>query len=205
MKYDDIDRFLESLVLAPNSRYTYVTSLRAFRAFAQKRTRSGEALSMETVRAWLKRDAARSPFVNVVGRAGIIVRYLDWKAAATLHPFAELKQHYGGRLMTIVRALLLEDYRDALERLRPLPEWGSSLGPLMPSILNPGFGLDVPFQPSAAVPFSHGKTSPSNDTPGAGRNGVAGGNEAGSPRAGTVGTVSVDASSLPTITVVVIG
>jgi integrase/recombinase XerD len=68
-----------------------------------------------------------------VGRAGIIVRYLVWKAAAvaTLHPFAELKQHYGGRLMTIVRALLREDYRDALERLRPLPEWGSSLGPLM--------------------------------------------------------------------------
>jgi integrase len=33
--------------------------------------------------------------------------------------------------MTIVRALLQEDYRSALEPLRPLPEWGSSLGPLM--------------------------------------------------------------------------
>lgn len=132
MKYDDIDRFLRSLPLAPKSRYTYVTSLRAFRAFAQKRTRPGEAMSLETVRAWLKRDAARSPFVNVVGRAGIIVRYLDWKAAgASSHPLAELKQHYGGRLMTIVRALLQEDYREALERLRPLPEWGSSLGLLM--------------------------------------------------------------------------
>jgi integrase len=133
MKSDDIDRFLKSLSLSPKSRYTYVTSLRAFRAFAQKRTHRGEALSMETVRAWLQRDAARSPFKNVVGRAGIIVRYLDWKAAAggAPHPLAELKQHYGGRLMTIVRALLRDDYRDALERLRPLPEWGSSLGPLM--------------------------------------------------------------------------
>ncbi len=133
MKHDDINRFLKSLSLAPKSRYTYVTSLRAFKTFVQKRARPGETMSIETVRAWLKRDAARSPFKNVVGRAGIIVRYLDWKAAAatTLHPFAELKQHYGGRLMTIVRALLREDYRDALERLRPLPEWSSSLGPLM--------------------------------------------------------------------------
>jgi integrase/recombinase XerD len=131
MKHDDIDRFLKSFSLAPKSRYTYVTSLRAFKTFAQKRARPGETISIETVRAWLKRDAARSPFNNVVGRAGIIVRYLDWKAAATSHPFAKLKQHYGGRLMTIVRALLREDYRDALERLRPLPEWGSSLGPLM--------------------------------------------------------------------------
>jgi integrase/recombinase XerD len=131
MRNDDIDRFLKSLSLAPKSRYTYVTSLRAFRAFAQERTRSGEELSIETVRAWLKRDAARSPFKNVVHRAGIIVRYLDWRAGAATHPLAQLKQHYGGRLMTIVRALLQEDHRDALDRLRPLPEWGSSLGPLM--------------------------------------------------------------------------
>lgn len=131
MRNDDIDRFLKSLSIAPRSRYTYVTSLRAFRAFAQERTRLGEELSIATVRAWLKRDAAQSPFANVVHRAGIIVRYLDWRAGAATHPLAQLKQHYGGRLMTIVRALLQEDYREALERLRPLPEWGSSLGPLM--------------------------------------------------------------------------
>jgi integrase/recombinase XerD len=131
MRSEDIDRFLKSLSLAPRSRYTYVTSLRAFRAFAQERTRPGEELSIETVRAWLKRDAAKSPFANVVHRAGIIVRYLDWRTGAAPHPLAQLKKDYGGRLMTIVRALLQEDYRDALERLRPLPEWGSSLGPLM--------------------------------------------------------------------------
>jgi integrase len=133
MRSDDIDRFLDTLALAPRSRYTYITPLRAFRAFARAHTRTGEALSIRTVRAWLKRDAARSPFANVVHRAGIIVRYLDWRATAGAapHPLAALKQHYGGRLMTIVRALLQEDYRNALEPLRPLPEWGSSLGPLM--------------------------------------------------------------------------
>ena len=133
MKHDDIDRFIKSLGLAPTSRYTYVTSLRAFRAFAEECTRPGEALSIETVREWLRRDAAKSPFINVVGRMRIIVRYLDWKTAATAasHPLADLKQRYGGRLMTIVRALLQEDYHNALERLRPLPEWGSPLGLLM--------------------------------------------------------------------------
>jgi integrase/recombinase XerD len=133
MRSDDIDRFLETLALAPRSRYSYVTPLRAFRTFARAHTRAGEALSIRTVRAWLKRDAARSPFANVVHRAGIIVRYLDWRAAAGAapHPLAALKQRYGGRLMTIVRALLQDDYRNALEPLRPLPEWGSSLGPLM--------------------------------------------------------------------------
>lgn len=133
MRADDIDRFLKTLAVAPRSRYTYVTPLRGFRAFARGRTRTGEALSIETVRAWLKRDAAGSPFANVVHRAGIIGRYLDWQATAGAapHPLTALKQQYGGRLMTIVRALLQEDYRTALERLRPLPEWGSVLGPLM--------------------------------------------------------------------------
>jgi len=133
MKDSDIHRFLDSLAISRKSRYTYITTLRAFRAFALARTRAGETLSIQTVRLWLKRDAARSPFGNVVHRAGIIGRYLDWQviAGAAPHPLAALKQQYGGRLMTIVRALLQDDYRNALERLRPLPEWGSSLGPLM--------------------------------------------------------------------------
>jgi len=133
MRPDDIDLFLASLALTPKSRYTYVTSLRAFRAFAQAHARSVDTLSIRTVRAWLKRDAARSPFASVVHRAGIIVRYLDWRATpgAVPHPLAALKQRYGGHLMTIVRALLQEDWRSALAALRPLPEWGSSLGALM--------------------------------------------------------------------------
>ena len=35
------------------------------------------------------------------------------------------------RLHPIIRALLKDDYEGALERLRPLPEFASSLGPLM--------------------------------------------------------------------------
>ena len=135
MKNDDIDRFLQSLSLGQKSRYTYVTPLRAFRAFVQKRMRRGEKLSLATMRAWLKRDAARSPLKSVVIRAAIIVRHHEWQAKVkpgiAVHPMAALMQHHGGRLTPIVRALLQDDYRDALKRLRPLPEWGSSLGPLI--------------------------------------------------------------------------
>lgn len=53
MRNDDIDRFLKSLSLAPKSRYTYVSSLRSFKTFAQKRARPGDTMSIETVRAWL--------------------------------------------------------------------------------------------------------------------------------------------------------
>ena len=133
MKDRNIHRFLDTLTISRKSRYTYITTLRAFRAFVRERTGAGKSLSIKIVRAWLKRDAARSPFRNVVHRAGIIGRYLDWRATAgsAPHPLATLKQQYGGRLRTIVRALLQDDYRNALERLRPLPEWGSVLGPLM--------------------------------------------------------------------------
>lgn len=125
---DEIQRFLESLEVAPRSRYSYVTSLRAFRA----RCANG-APSIDTVREWLKCDAARSPLPNVVERVAVISRYLDWRAAkrAGLNPIAELKAQYGKQLTPIVRALLKDDYPSALEALRPLPEWASVQGALM--------------------------------------------------------------------------
>lgn len=125
---DDIRRFLESLELGPRSRYSYVTCLRAFRTLCAER-----APSIETVREWLNRDAARSPLPNVVERAAVISRYLTWRAVnrAASNPIADLKAQYGGRLTPIVRALLEDNYQSALEGLRPLPAWGSAQGQLM--------------------------------------------------------------------------
>jgi integrase len=133
MSRDDIARFLDTLAIGCKSRYSYVTPLRAFRALALKRKALGETLSIETVRRWLERDAARSPLANVVERAGIISRYLDWRAArgGAPNPLAALLGPHGRRLTPIVRALLQEDYVRALDELRPLPEWGSSWGPVM--------------------------------------------------------------------------
>src|SRR5438105_9020318 len=59
-------------------------------------------------------------------------------------------------------------------------------------------------EPSRLLTHCPGKTSPSNDTPGAGRNGVAGGKDAGAPAAGTTGIETVDAASPPVSTVAVI-
>lgn len=125
---DDTRRFLETLKIAPISRYTYVTCLRAFRALCGHR-----APSTDIVREWVKRDAARSPLQQVVARTAVIGRYLEWRSAhgAYSNPIAELKAQYGGKLMPIVRALLKENHRTALEVLRPLAEWGSVQGPIM--------------------------------------------------------------------------
>jgi integrase/recombinase XerD len=133
MNTDDIYQFLDTLAIGRKSRYSYAGDLRAFQTFARERTPDGEALPLETVRAWIMKDAADSPLANVVQRAGVIARYLDWRAAAGdgANPLTALQEQYGRRLHPIIRALLADDYEGALERLRPLPEFGSQLGPLM--------------------------------------------------------------------------
>lgn len=130
---DNIYQFLGGLAIGRKSRYSYVGDLRAFQVFVLEHTPDGEALSLKTVRAWLKHEAARSPLASTLHRAGVIARYLDWRAAAGdgTNPLTALQEQYGRRLHPIIRALLLDDYEGALERLRPLPEFGSHLGPLM--------------------------------------------------------------------------
>jgi hypothetical protein len=81
MKRDDIARFLDTPAVGSKSRYSYVTPLRAFRAWALEHKTRGESPSVDTVRRWLKRDAAKSPLANVVQRMGVISRYLDWRAS----------------------------------------------------------------------------------------------------------------------------
>ena len=133
MNANHIDSFLDSLVIGRKSRYSYAGTLRAFQAFVLECTPNGTALSLETVRTWLMHDAARSPLVNVVHRARIIGRYLDWRVAAGdgSNPLTKLQADYGRRLHPIIRALLEDDYERALERLRPLPAFASQFGPLM--------------------------------------------------------------------------
>jgi integrase/recombinase XerD len=130
MKDADLHRFLAGLAINRRSRYTYITRLRAFRSFERERARPGRPLSLETIRAWIKHDAARSPLLNVVHRTSVLARYLEWRTPGA-HPFAVLQQQCGCNMTKIVQALLQEDYRHALERLRPMPKWGSALGSAM--------------------------------------------------------------------------
>jgi integrase len=74
------------------------------------------------------------PLPLVIHRARLVDRYLDWAKAQDLvarNPLAELRESYGGLTAPIVRALLSDDPGHELERLRPLPEFGSVLGPEM--------------------------------------------------------------------------
>ena len=124
--------FLDAQSIGLKSRYSYAGVLRAFDAFVSDRQAS-TLTSMGTLRAWLQRDIQRSPLANVVQRASVIARYLDWRSAAggRPHVLAQLRAQYGRNLAPIVQALLEDDYHLALQRLRPLKPWGSVLGPPM--------------------------------------------------------------------------
>jgi integrase/recombinase XerD len=131
--HDIVYRFLDTQSIGRKSRYCYVSILRAFDAFVLKRTPSTGQLSIKTLRAWLQREIRRSPLTSVVHRMGVIVRYLDWRTATQggSHPLAQLRAQYGRLLTPIVRALLEDNYEAALERLRPLSDLGSTLGPVI--------------------------------------------------------------------------
>lgn len=131
--HDIVYRFLDTQSIGRKSRYCYVSVLRDFDAFVLKRAPTTGRLSIETLRAWLQHEIRRSPLTSVVHRTCVIARYLDWRTAmgGGTHPLAELRAQYGRLLHPIVRALLEDDYESALERLRPLPDWGSVLGPAM--------------------------------------------------------------------------
>lgn len=134
MSPDEVHPFLDTLPIGRLSRYTYVGIVRAFQRFVHEQTRVDEPLSTETLRAWLKSEVAQSPLSAVIRRTCLIARYLDWQTAAGANhdnPVAELQRQYGLALSPIVRALLEDDYLAALERLRPLPDFGSVLGEQM--------------------------------------------------------------------------
>ena len=130
---DIVYRFLDTQLIGRKSRYSYVSVLRDFDAFVLKRTPAGGRLSVKTLRAWLQHEIQRSPLASVVHQTCVITRYLDWRTATGRgsHPLAELREQYGRLLSPIVRALLEDDYESALQRLRPLPNWGSALGVAM--------------------------------------------------------------------------
>lgn len=128
-----VDRFLDTQSIGRQSRYTYAGVLRAFDAFVLERASAAGRLSIGVLREWLQQEIQQSPLKSVVHRTCVIARYLDWCSAAGggSHPLAELRAQYGRLLNPIVRALLEDDYESALQRLRPLPDWGSVLGVAM--------------------------------------------------------------------------
>lgn len=129
-----VDRFLRNQRFRDKeTRRIYGHILRAFQHFVAERS-SGALLPVSVLRQWLRNRRQSWPLHMVCHRARLVERFLEWtqaKGVISTNPFAELHRYYGPRTRPIVRALVSENVDVALEKLRPLPRFGSFLGTLM--------------------------------------------------------------------------
>lgn len=128
-----IDEFLGQ-ANANTKSAAYRIELREFSAFTLKHGGLG-ALNQRLLRQWLRDRQSKICFSRVILAARIVRRFLDWlirRNAATQNPLGLLADQYECRSMAaIVRAMLEPAPSKALESLRPLPRYGSHLGPAM--------------------------------------------------------------------------
>ncbi|MCW8209166.1 integrase [Verminephrobacter aporrectodeae subsp. tuberculatae] len=132
-----INRFL--LHVHPRSRNTvngYRCILVEFQCHVQLYPRNA-AISQSTIESWLRGCASRWPEHYVLHRARVVDRFLDFLASEESipsNPLAQLRLNFGQRVGTpIVRALLSPDPAQALETLKPLPQFASVYGAFMRS------------------------------------------------------------------------
>ena len=129
---DPVVRFLKTI--RPRRRDTYRVYACILRDFHRHLAEQDAQVCFDTIRTWLRQRILEWPLHLVIHRARLVDRYLDWAEAHDViarNPLAELREKYGGLTAPIVRALLSDDPGHELERLRPLPEFGSALGPEM--------------------------------------------------------------------------
>lgn len=119
---------------SPVSSQVYLSILNGFQRFVAEQAED-KSVSQATIRQWLKDRTLAWPFHIVTDRARLVDRFLDWRVnnrTLTNNPFADLRIEYGQRTTTpVVRALLNPNPAAALEAIRPLPRFGSFLGPVM--------------------------------------------------------------------------
>lgn len=132
-----IDRFL--LHVHPRSRDTvnsYRCILVEFQCHVQLCPRN-TAICQSIIESWLQSCALRWPEHYVLHRARVVDRFLDFLAceeSIPSNPLAQLRLKFGQRVGTpIVRALLSPDPAQALEALKPLPQFASAHGAFMRS------------------------------------------------------------------------
>ncbi len=108
--------------------------LRRFQRFVCKHSRSG-LLTEAVFRRWIKTAAHKSGAKFVIRHTYFLKGFLDWLVVhghLKRHPITELQKKYPWcSVRAITRALMKDDPEGMLEALRPLPVWGSHLGPVM--------------------------------------------------------------------------
>lgn len=130
-----LKRYVDQLgYRGPRSRRPCASVLRRFQKFVMERA-AMPMLSRPVIEAWLRAGDVGSPRSLVIRRAQIVDSFLDWLVGhgyLTVNPFAELRAQCEPRgTRSIVPALLSDDPDAALERLRPLPRYGSRFGPVL--------------------------------------------------------------------------
>jgi integrase len=136
-----IIEFVSQLKLAKNggSYRFYRSLLQGFQSFVTRRA-PRRRLSEALIRAWLKQELKRLPLRLAVHYGRFVGRFLDWLAgrgAIATNPIAELRRKYECRsTATVLRALANARPTQALEALRPLPRYGSHLGPIIREHVN---------------------------------------------------------------------
>jgi integrase len=134
MEEDYVRRFIDSLCLGDRDAATvYREVARNLLRFVHKRFGRMD-LSRKALVAWMKHRLARSALHRIEDHARMADRFLDWmkkNGHLPSNPFQELRGQYGRYSGPIVRALLSDEPRAALEKLRPSPVFASALGPPM--------------------------------------------------------------------------
>jgi len=129
-----VERFVRTQPLRhPVTPKNYAGTLRNFNSFVTNHG-ARTLLTVSILGKWLKERSLKWPAHILYPRTLLVERYLAWlqgQGAIESNPFAELHRHYGPRTTPIVRALVCEDSRTALQKLRRPPPFGSFLGKVM--------------------------------------------------------------------------
>ncbi len=123
--------YVQTLPIGPVAARHYYSALRRFQRFVDACALE-DPLSQIALIAWLKAMDAELTLDRIFDYARKLDGFLGWlveHGQLAANPWEELRRQYGQRLAPIVRALLDPDPTCALEALRPLPEFGSHLGP----------------------------------------------------------------------------
>jgi integrase/recombinase XerD len=128
-----INRFLQTRRDRAATRNAYKAALRDFLRFVRAHA-DDDPFGIPVLRRWLI-STARQTLQTLHTYARHVDRFLKWRqdhGEIPCNPFSELRRCYELRdVAPIVDALLMADYRDALEKLRPPPPFGSFVGPQM--------------------------------------------------------------------------
>jgi integrase/recombinase XerD len=129
-----IRHYVQTLPLrSPSSQAAVCSNLRRFQRFVCTST-PHDPLSHATLETWLRHLRTHVSPRSIIESARRVDGFLEWLVRHGLlpeNPWTSLRATYGQRMAPIVRAFLGSTPRESLDALRPLPRFGSHLGPAM--------------------------------------------------------------------------